>query len=73
MIDIIRSATAMLMNKKLVIVLVFAFLAMMYKTNGFPIRDPTKMREYRTNTETRRAVDGPIYEVESTRKSGMYD
>ena len=60
----------MLTNKNEIIVLVFGFLARMYKTKVFPIRDPTKMREYRTNTETWRAVDGAIYGAES--KKGKF-
>ena len=59
----------MLTNKKLIAVRVFGFLAMMYKTKLFPTRDPTKMREYSTNTETWRAVDGVRTVTESRRES----
>ena len=60
----------MLTNKKLIAVRVFGFLAMMYKTKLFPTRDPRKMGEYSTNTETRRAVDGARKVIESERIRG---
>ena len=58
---------AMLTNKKLIIVRVFGFLAMIYKTKLFPTRDPRKMGEYSTNTETWRAVVNGVTESERIR------